>query len=94
MSNWNMLRRLLLWGLSIKETEGFLTVNTQDDSITIDLPFNPVDVDAEFIDEDNTPSCTPSLNTCWAEKGDFSITVHWSVSGERKIRWSAAERVL
>lgn len=94
MSAWNNLRRMLLWGLSVKDTEGFLTVNSQNDSITIELPFDPVDVDAEFTDEDNNPSCVPSSNVCWAEIGDYSITIHWSVMSERKIRWSAAERVL
>ena len=95
MSLFNKIRRFLLWGLSVKEQTGFLTVNAEEGFFTIDLPFDPVDVDAEFLDESCPPSCAPvASDTCYAEKGDYSITVFWEVSGERKIRWTAAHRVL
>jgi hypothetical protein len=95
MSLFNWLRRLVLFGLSVKEHTGHVTVNTKDDSITIDLMFDPVDVEAYFVDEETSPSCAPiHADICYAEKGEYSFTIYWSVANERKIRWVAAERVL
>ena len=77
-----------------KEHEGFLTVNSRDDSMTIPLPFNPLACHADFADEDGPPSCKPRRHDkCKAHKEFWAIRVEWDVEGERKIRWTAKQRV-
>jgi len=77
-----------------KDHEGFLTVNTHDDSMTIPLPFNPLDCHAEFDDEDGPPSCKPrDHDKCSGHRGFWSVEVRWDVEGERRIRWTARQRV-
>ena len=74
---------------------GLLTVNTHDDSMTIPLSFNPLECHADFIDDDNPPSCVPrDHDKCSAKKGHWQIIIDWDVEGERQIRWSAKRRCL
>jgi hypothetical protein len=104
MSIFNLLRKFLLGYLPentgpsceqrVQDHEGFLTVNSHDDSMTIPLPFNPLECHADLLTTTNPPSCKPrEHDKCHAEKGFWSITVTWDVEGERKIRWVAKQRV-
>lgn len=105
MSVYNWLREFLLGYLPeyigsscVQRTRdhfGFLTVNTQNDSMVIPLAFDPVQCHAMFIDDENPSSCHPSpKDWCHAKKEFFAIKVAWSVSSERQIRWRAVERCL